>query len=30
MLCLELLGFNDLEGAVLRSKAFLEDLLKEK
>ena len=30
MLCLELLGFNDLEGVVLRSKAFLEDLLKEK
>jgi sugar phosphate isomerase/epimerase len=29
ILALEILGFDDLEGAVLRSKAFLEDLLKE-
>lgn len=29
MLSLELLGFDDLEGAVLRSKAFVEGLLKE-
>lgn len=30
MLTIELFGFDNLEGAVLRSKAFLEDLLKEK
>jgi sugar phosphate isomerase/epimerase len=29
MFSLELLGFDDLEGAVLRSKAFVEGLLKE-
>ena len=29
MLTIEVLGFNDLEGVVLRSKTFLENLLKE-
>ena len=29
MLSIEILGFNDLEGAVLRSKAFLESLLND-
>ena len=29
MLSLEILAFNDIEGAVLRSKSFLENLLKE-
>ena len=28
MLTIELFGFDDLEGAVLRSKAFLENLLR--
>jgi len=28
MLCIEILGFDDLEGSVLRSKAFLENLLR--
>ncbi len=29
MLCMEILGFDDLEGSVLRSKAFMERLLQE-
>jgi sugar phosphate isomerase/epimerase len=29
MLCLEVLGFDDIEGTVLRSKSFLEKLLQE-